>query len=83
MYTDPCTIALRFDKLMWDEIMDMSGEIVTAIYQGLETLSDTNEMIHAFWVNELYDENDEPIPHMWSGDTLKQIETDVMYQLSA
>ena len=27
MYTDPCTIALRFDKLMWDEIMDMPGEI--------------------------------------------------------
>ena len=27
MYTDPCTIALRFDKLMWDEIQDMPGEI--------------------------------------------------------
>jgi hypothetical protein len=63
-------------------MMIYDSEIVTAIYQGLETLGDTNEMIHAFWVNELYDENDEPIPHMWSGDTLKQIETDVMYQLS-
>ena len=27
MYADPCTIALRFDKLMWDEIQDMPGEI--------------------------------------------------------
>jgi hypothetical protein len=62
--------------------MIYDSEIVTAIYQGLETLGDTNQMIHDFWVSELYDENDEPIPHMWSGDTLKQIETDVMDQLS-
>lgn len=27
MYTDPCTIALRFDQLMWEEIQDMPGEI--------------------------------------------------------
>jgi hypothetical protein len=63
--------------------MIYDSEIVTAIYQGLETLGDTNAMIHDYWVSELYDENDELIPHMWSGDTLKQIETDVMYQLSA
>jgi hypothetical protein len=63
--------------------MIYDSEIVTAIYQGLETLGDTNAMIHDYWVSELYDENDEPIPHMWSGDTLKLIETDVMYQLSA
>ena len=60
--------------------MNYNSEIVTAIYQGLETLGDTNEMIHAFWVSELYDENDEPIPHMWSGDTLAMIEKDIMYQ---
>ena len=24
---DPCTIALHYDKIMWDEIQDAAGEI--------------------------------------------------------
>jgi hypothetical protein len=24
---DPCTIALHYDKIMWDELMDAPGEI--------------------------------------------------------
>ena len=62
--------------------MNYNSEIVAAIYQGLETLGDVNQMIHDFWVSELFTVEGDPIPEMWSGDTLKQIETDVMYQLS-
>lgn len=27
---DPCTIALHYDKIMWDELMDAPGEIFDA-----------------------------------------------------
>ena len=51
---DPCTIALHYDKIMWDELMDAPGEIFDtaardaaldaliedALFDGDETASD-------------------------------------------
>lgn len=42
MYTDPCTIALRFDQLMWEEIQDMPGEIFD-IPDDIEELQESEE----------------------------------------
>jgi len=57
------------------------SEIVSSIYQGLENLNDTNAMLHDYWVSELFTEEGDIISEMWNGDSLKQIETDVMHQM--
>ena len=56
------------------------SELTAAIYQGLETLIDSNQMIHDFWVSELFTEEGDVIIEKWNGDTLAMIEKDVMYQ---
>jgi len=55
-------------------------EIVAAIYQGLENLIDTNQMIHDYWVSELFTVEGDVIHEAWNADTLAMIEKDVMYQ---
>ena len=55
-------------------------ELTAAIYQGLETLIDSNQMIHDFWVSELFTAEGDVITKMWNGDTLAMIEKDLMYQ---
>ena len=55
-------------------------EIVAAIYQGLENLIDTNQMIHDYWVSELFTVEGDVINEAWNADTLAMIEKDVMYQ---
>lgn len=53
-----------------------------SIIFALNVLGDCNQMLHDFWVSELYDENDDPIPVMWNDNILSQIEKDVMHQVS-
>lgn len=54
-----------------------------SIIFALNILGDTNQMIHDYWVSELYDEDDDPIPAMWNDHTLAMIEEDVMIQEAA
>ena len=56
------------------------SELTAAIYQGLESLIDTNQMIHDYWVSELFTVEGDVINEAWNGDTLAMIEKDVMYQ---
>jgi len=56
------------------------SELTAAIYQGLETLIDSNQMIHDFWVSELFTAEGDVIHKMWNGDTLAMIEKDLKYQ---
>ena len=56
------------------------SELTAAIYQGLENLIDSNQMLHDYWVSELFTEYGDVITEMWNGDTLAMIEKDVMYQ---
>ena len=56
------------------------SELTAAIYQGLENLIDSNQMLHDYWVSELFTEYGDVINEAWNGDTLAMIEKDVMYQ---
>ena len=56
------------------------SELTAAIYQGLENLIDTNQMIHDYWVSELFTDEGDVINEAWNADTLAMIEKDVMYQ---
>lgn len=56
------------------------SELVAAIYQGLENLIETNQMLHDYWVSELFTDEGDVITEMWNGDTLDMIEKDVMHQ---
>jgi hypothetical protein len=62
--------------------MIYDSEIVTSIYQGLENLLDCNQMLHDYWVSELFSEFGDPIAEAWTANNLKLIEDDVMHQLS-
>jgi len=55
-------------------------EIVAAIYQALESLIDTNQMLHDYWVSELFTDEGDVINEAWNVDNLRLIEKDVMYQ---
>jgi hypothetical protein len=54
-------------------------EIINAISNAFNSLSDLNEMIYDYWISELYTEDGDMIDEMWNEDTLNQMETDVMY----
>ena len=56
------------------------SELTAAIYQALESLIDTNEMIHDYWVSELFTVEGDVIHEAWNFDNLLLIENDVMYQ---
>jgi len=56
------------------------SELTAAIYQGLENLIESNQMLHDFWVSELFTDEGDVIIEKWNGDTLAMIEKDVMYQ---
>ena len=56
------------------------SELTAAIYQGLESLIDTNAMVHDYWVSELFTVEGDVINEAWNADTLAMIEKDVMQQ---
>lgn len=55
--------------------------ISEAINNAFRNLSETNAMLYDYWLSELYDEEGNLIEEMWNENTLKLMETDVMYQL--
>jgi len=55
-------------------------ELTAAIYQGLENLINTNQMLHDYWVSELFTDEGDVINEAWNFDNLRLIENDVMYQ---
>lgn len=57
----------------------MTSEITHSISSAFENLSHLNQMVYDYWVSELYDDEGNMIVDMWNEDTLKQMETDVMY----
>ena len=56
------------------------SELTAAIYQGLENLIESNQMLHDFWVSELFTDEGDVIIEKWNGDTLAMIEKDLKYQ---
>lgn len=56
------------------------SELTAAIYQALESLIDTNQMLHDYWVSELFTVEGDVIHEAWNFDNLLLIENDVMYQ---
>ena len=54
-------------------------EINSAIQSALNYLSNLNEQVCDYWISELYSEDYVINSEMWNEDTLKKMETDVMY----
>ena len=55
-------------------------ELIAEIYQNLESLICSNQMIHDYWVSELFTEEGDVIHEAWNFDNLRLIENDAMYQ---
>lgn len=58
----------------------MTSSITHSIYRNLEFLFETNQMLHDYWVNELWDEDGEVIHSMWNENTLQELHNDVVSQ---
>lgn len=58
----------------------MTSSITDSIYRNLEILFETNQMLHDYWVNELWEEDGEVIYSMWNENTLKELQNDVVSQ---
>ena len=58
----------------------MTSSITDSIYRNLEILLETNQMLHDYWVNELWEEDGEVIDSMWNENTLKELQNDVVSQ---
>ena len=56
------------------------SELTAEIYQNLESLIYSNQMIHDYWVSELFTEEGDVIHEAWNFDNLRLIENDAMYQ---
>jgi DNA-binding transcriptional regulator YbjK len=59
-----------------------STEIFNAINSAFSNLANLNEQLYDFWISELYDEEGDLIADLWNEDTVKQMEHDVMMQMS-
>lgn len=62
-----------------DPIMNQT-EINAAIENALNNLYNLNQSLCDYWISELYDDNEDGEINftMWTEETLKEIETDVM-----
>jgi len=56
-------------------------EINDALMNALRSLYETNQMLHDYWMSELWDENDNPIGENWNENNVRLMENDVMQQL--
>lgn len=54
-------------------------EVVMHITEAFNNLYNWNPQVFDYWISELYDENENEIWNKWNEDTLKLMETDVMY----
>lgn len=57
----------------------IKDEIVIAITEAFNNLYNWNPQVFDYWISELYDEDENEIWENWNEDTLKLMETDVMY----
>jgi hypothetical protein len=58
-------------------------EIDNAINAAFGNLADLNEMLYDYWISELYDEEGDLVDEMWTEETVKEMEKDVMMQHQA
>lgn len=58
-----------------------STEIFNAINTAFSNLANLNEQLYDFWISELYDEEGD-FTDLWNEETVKQMEHDVMMQMS-
>jgi hypothetical protein len=58
---------------------DLNDAISIAFYN----LSQSNQMLYDYWLFQLYDSDGDIIESEWNENTLKLMETDVMYQIQA
>jgi len=60
-----------------------SIEIDNAINAAFSDLSNLNEQLYDYWIAELYDEEGDLVDGMWTEETLREMEKDVMMQHQA
>jgi hypothetical protein len=51
------------------------------ICDSFNNLSNLNQQLYDFWISELYDEEGDLVQEMWSEETAREMEKDVMMQL--
>ena len=51
------------------------------ICDSFNNLSNLNQQLYDFWISELYDEDGDLVQEMWSEETAREMEKDVMMQL--
>lgn len=56
-------------------------EIVIGITDAFNNLYNWNSQVFDYWISELYDVNENEIWDKWTENTLKLMETDVMYAI--
>jgi hypothetical protein len=59
------------------------SEINDAISLAFGNLAELNSMLYDFWISELYDEDGDLVEGMWSEETVREMEKDVMMQQQA
>ncbi len=60
-----------------------STEIDNAINAAFSNLSNLNEQLYDYWISELYDEEGDMLDEMWSEETVREMERDVLLQHQA
>ena len=51
------------------------------ICDSFNNLSNLNQQLYDFWISELYNEEGDLVEEMWSEETAREMEKDVMMQL--
>ncbi len=51
------------------------------ICDSFNNLSNLNQQLYDFWISELYNEEGDLVQEMWSEETAREMEKDVMMQL--
>jgi len=60
-----------------------TAAIHNAISEAFGNLADLNGMLYDYWISELYDEEGDLVEEMWTEETVKEMEKDVMMQHQA
>jgi hypothetical protein len=57
-----------------------TAAIHNAISEAFSNLSNLNEQLYDYWIAELYDEEGDLVEGMWTEETVREMEKDVMFQ---
>jgi hypothetical protein len=60
-----------------------TAAIHNAISAAFGNLADLNEQLYDYWISELYDEEGDLVDEMWTEETVREMEKDVMQQHQA